>query len=132
MGCGRGRALGANALPRRAVPLRPRLVGGAAGGNGRPVNEGAIGYNEVNKRIPGRRLCPNNRHSNPPKFSDVCNFSQARAAFRSEDSAQVMEERLRIHERKLPPVLPFSSLAVFGFSRPRQAVRPIVRLVNEA
>jgi hypothetical protein len=76
-------------------------------------------------------MCPINRHSNPPKFSDVCNFSQARAAFRREDSAQVMEERLRIRERKMPPAA-FSSMPVFGFSRPRQAARPIVRLVNEA
>jgi hypothetical protein len=42
-----------------------------------------------------------------------------------------MEERLRIHERKMPPA-PFSSMPVFGFSNPRQAARPIVRLVNEA
>jgi hypothetical protein len=42
-----------------------------------------------------------------------------------------MEERLRIRERKMPPAA-FSSMPVFGFSRPRQAARPIVRLVNEA
>lgn len=118
-----------------------RRAPGASGGGVRlprlvatlQVSVSAIGYNEVNKRIPGRRLCPSNRHSNPPKFSDVCNFYQARAAFRSEDSAQVMEERLRIHERKMPPAP--SSTALFGFSRPRQAARRTVRtvrLVNEA
>jgi hypothetical protein len=40
-----------------------------------------------------------------------------------------MEERLRIHERKMPSV-PLAAL--LGFSRPRQAARRIVRLENEA
>jgi hypothetical protein len=41
-----------------------------------------------------------------------------------------MEERLRIHERKMPPAP--SSAVVLGFSRPRQAARRIARPVKEA
>lgn len=73
------------------------------------VIEIQIGYNELVKRITGRRLCPKcgaifNIHSNPPKTSDVCDVCGARLVVRTDDRAEVLEERLHAYEQQTVPL----------------------------
>ena len=68
-----------------------------------------IGYNELAKRITGRRLCPNcgaiyNIHSSPPQVSDVCDICKSRLVVRPDDQADVLEERLSGYERQTVPI----------------------------
>ena len=78
-------------------------------GHGTMVIQIQIGYNELVKRISGRRLCPNcgaiyNIYSHPPKLSDVCDNCKTPLLVRSDDRAEVLEERLSAYERQTVPV----------------------------
>lgn len=78
-------------------------------GHGTMVIQIQIGYNELIKRISGRRLCPNcgaiyNIHSHPPKVSDVCDICRTALLVRSDDRAEVLEERLSAYEKQTVPV----------------------------
>jgi adenylate kinase len=58
-------------------------------GHGTMVIQIQIGYNELVKRISGRRLCPNcgaiyNIYSHPPKLSDVCDNCKTPLLVRSD------------------------------------------------
>jgi adenylate kinase len=73
------------------------------------VIEIQIGYNELIRRITGRRLCPKcgaifNIHSNPPAISDVCDVCHARLVVRTDDRAEVISERLRAYEEETRPI----------------------------
>lgn len=107
------------------------------------VIELGIGYNEVNKRITGRRICPGcgaiyNVDSNPPKFSDVCDFCQTRVTVRSDDRVEVIEQRLRTYERETLPVLAVFRDAgvrihqVDGELPPAEVSKRIARIIDEA
>ena len=74
------------------------------------VFEIKIGYNELVQRITGRRICPRcgaiyHIHSKPPKVPDICDICGARIQARPDDRAEVLEERLRVHERETVPVV---------------------------
>lgn len=78
-------------------------------GHGVVVIQIQIGYNELVKRITGRLLCPNcgaiyNTHSRPPKASDVCDICKIRLVVRSDDRAEILEERLSAYERQTVPI----------------------------
>lgn len=73
------------------------------------VVEIQIGYNELIRRITGRRLCPKcgaifNIHSHPPAISDVCDICHARLVVRTDDRAEVIGERLRAYEEETRPI----------------------------
>ena len=68
-----------------------------------------IGYNELVKRITGRRLCPKcgaifNIYSHPPEVSDVCDVCHTDLVVRADDSEEVLGERLQVYERQTLPV----------------------------
>ena len=69
-----------------------------------------IGYNELVKRITGRRICTQcgaiyHIHSKPPKVPDICDVCGARIKARPDDREEVLEERLRVYERETVPVV---------------------------
>jgi len=74
------------------------------------VIEVRVGYNEVVKRITGRRLCPQcgaiyNVHSQPPKVPEVCDVCGHRPLVtRSDDREEVVKERLRLYAEETMPV----------------------------
>ncbi len=74
------------------------------------VIEVQVGYNEVVKRITGRRLCSRcgaiyNIHSKPPKIPEVCDICGHRPLdIRSDDREEVVKERLRLYEEETMPV----------------------------
>lgn len=74
------------------------------------VIEVQVGYNEIVRRITGRRLCAQcgaiyNVYSNPPKISDVCDVCGHRPlTVRSDDRAEVVEERFRLYREETMPV----------------------------
>ena len=73
------------------------------------VIEIRIGYNELVKRITGRRLCPKcgaifNIYSHPPKVSDVCDVCHTGLVVRADDSEEVLRERLRTYEEQTLPL----------------------------
>jgi len=79
--------------------------------NCRPVViEVQVGYNEIVRRITGRRLCSQcgaiyNVYSHPPKISDVCDVCGYRPlTVRSDDRAEVVEERFRVYREETMPV----------------------------
>ncbi|MDA1313617.1 MAG: adenylate kinase [Acidobacteria bacterium] len=79
-------------------------------GCGLVVIEVRVGYNEIVKRITGRRLCSQcgaiyNVHSQPPKVSEVCDVCGHRPlGIRSDDREEVVKERLRLYEAETMPV----------------------------
>ena len=73
------------------------------------VIEIKIGYNELTKRITGRRICPQcgaiyHTQMHPPKVPDICDVCGARIKARTDDRAEVLQERLRVYERETIPV----------------------------
>ena len=69
-----------------------------------------IGYNELVKRITGRRICTQcgaiyHLYSKPPKVPGICDVCGARIKARPDDLEEVLEERLRVHEREVVPVV---------------------------
>jgi len=74
------------------------------------VIEVRVGYNDVVKRITGRRLCSQcgaiyNVHSQPPKVPEVCDICGHRPlGIRSDDREEVVKERLRLYEEGTMPV----------------------------
>jgi adenylate kinase len=79
-------------------------------GCGLLVIEVRVGYNEVVKRIIGRRLCPRcgaiyNVHSQPPKTPEVCDIcGHHPLGIRSDDREEVVKERWRLYEEETLPV----------------------------
>ncbi len=107
------------------------------------VIEIKIGYNELAKRITGRRLCPKcgaifNIHSNPPRISDVCNVCGAHLVVRTDDRAEILEERLQAYERQTRPLFEVfrkneETIHAVDGTRPAQEVAEhIFRILDEA
>lgn len=74
------------------------------------VIEIQVGYNELVRRVSGRRVCSScgaifHFHSHPPKIPDVCDFCQAPLVNRPDDCAEVLSERLRAYHRQTEPAL---------------------------
>ncbi len=73
------------------------------------VIEIRIGYNELVKRITGRRLCPKcgaifNLYLHPPKVSEVCDVCHSGLVVRADDSEEVLRERLQAYEQQTLPL----------------------------
>ncbi len=108
--CGRGFLLdGYPRTPGQADEVDHLL---ASLGHRTTVIEIKIGYNELIKRITGRRLCPKcgaifNIHSQPPAISDICDVCHARLVVRTDDREEVIGERMRAYEEETQPVFEF-------------------------
>lgn len=70
----------------------------------------AVNYNQLLRRITGRRNCPAcgsiyNVHLQPPKISERCDLDGTPLARRQDDTQQVFEERMRTYESLTAPVI---------------------------
>jgi adenylate kinase len=84
----------------------------AAQGGGLPVVAVSIqvDYNQLLRRITGRRNCPvcqsiYNVHGKPPKRDGVCDADGASLVQRADDSEKVFEERMRAYAASTAPVV---------------------------
>jgi adenylate kinase len=84
----------------------------ARGGAGLPVIAVSIqvGYNELLRRITGRRICPvcgtiYNIYLQPPKVDEKCDLDGTPLVRRSDDTEEVFKERMRTYESQTAPVV---------------------------
>jgi adenylate kinase len=84
----------------------------AKGGAALPVIAVSIqvGYNELLRRITGRRNCPvcgsiYNVYLQPPKIDEKCDLDGTPLARRSDDTEEVFQERMRTYESQTAPVV---------------------------
>ena len=71
-----------------------------------------VGYNELLRRLTGRRSCPAcgriyNVYFQPPRVADLCDIDGARLVTRKDDCEEVISERLRAYERQTLPLIDF-------------------------
>ena len=69
-----------------------------------------VDYNQLLRRITGRRICPvcqtiYNIYVNPPKRDGVCNVEGAALVQRADDTEEVFKERMRAYEALTAPVV---------------------------
>lgn len=69
-----------------------------------------VGYNELLRRITGRRSCPvcksiYNVYTNPPKDGAGCDHEGAILEQRADDTEEIFHERMRTYEAQTAPVV---------------------------
>jgi adenylate kinase len=69
----------------------------------------AVGYNQLLRRLTGRRSCPTcgriyNVYFQPPRVADVCDIDGVNLVTRRDDCEEVISERLRAYERQTLPL----------------------------
>jgi adenylate kinase len=69
-----------------------------------------VGYNELLRRITGRRSCPvcksiYNVYTNPPKTEGVCDREGAILEQRADDTEAIFQERMRTYDAQTAPVV---------------------------
>jgi adenylate kinase len=69
-----------------------------------------VGYNQLLRRITGRRTCPvcksiYNIYLKPPKVDGICDLDGTQLTRRSDDTEEVFEERMRAYEAQTAPVV---------------------------
>jgi len=72
----------------------------------------AVEYNDLLRRITGRRSCPTcgriyNVYFQPPKVEGICDVDGGRLVVRPDDTEEVVAERLKAYERQTLPVLEY-------------------------
>ena len=70
----------------------------------------AVGYNQLLRRITGRRTCPvcksiYNIYLQPPKLDEQCDIEGAALQRRSDDTEEVFAERMRTYDELTAPVV---------------------------
>jgi adenylate kinase len=76
------------------------------------VVEVAVGYNQLLRRLTGRRSCPTcgriyNIHFQPPRVADICDVDGARLETRRDDCEAVISERLKAYEAQTLPLVQY-------------------------
>lgn len=76
------------------------------------VVEIRVGYNQLFKRLTGRRSCPScgriyNVYFQPPKVADVCDVDGSKLVTRKDDSEDVISGRLQAYERLTLPLVEY-------------------------
>jgi adenylate kinase len=69
-----------------------------------------VGYNELLRRITGRRSCPKcgaiyNIYLQPPKVDEKCDVDGSPLVRRSDDTEEVFRERMRTYDSQTAPVV---------------------------
>jgi adenylate kinase len=69
-----------------------------------------VSYNELLRRITGRRICPvckssYNIYLQPPKVDELCDLDGTPLTRRSDDTEEVFEERMRAYSSQTAPVV---------------------------
>ena len=102
-----------------------------------------VDYNEIIRRLTGRRQCPlcgtlYNLSTNPPKVDEICDLDGTPLVTRPDDSEAVIRQRLEEYELQTKPLLDFFKsygypvYEVDGSHRSKQAIaREICNLVAE-
>ena len=72
----------------------------------------AVGYNQLLRRLTGRRSCPTcgriyNVFSQPPRVPDICDVEGSQLVTRRDDCEDVISERLRAYEEKTRPLIDY-------------------------
>jgi adenylate kinase len=72
----------------------------------------AVGYNQLLRRLTGRRSCPTcgriyNVFSQPPRVPDICDVEGSKLVTRRDDCEDVISERLRAYEEKTRPLIDY-------------------------
>ena len=70
----------------------------------------SVGYNELLRRITGRRSCPKcgtiyNIYFQPPKADEKCDLDGTPLVRRSDDTEEVFRERMRTYDSQTAPVV---------------------------
>jgi adenylate kinase len=76
------------------------------------VVEISVGYNQLLKRLTGRRSCPTcgriyNVYFQPPRVPDTCDVDGGKLVTREDDSEDVISERLKAYERQTLPLVEY-------------------------
>ncbi|MGB0063341.1 MAG: nucleoside monophosphate kinase, partial [Terracidiphilus sp.] len=69
-----------------------------------------VNYNQLLRRITGRRICPvcqsiYNIYVNPPKVDGICDLEGAALTQRADDTEEVFKERMRAYSALTAPVV---------------------------
>ena len=69
----------------------------------------AVGYNDLLRRLTGRRSCPScgriyNVYFQPPRVADICDVDGSKLETRHDDCEEVISERLKAYERQTLPL----------------------------
>ena len=69
----------------------------------------AVSYNQLLRRLTGRRSCPTcgriyNVHFQPPGVADTCDVEGSKLVTRKDDREEVIAERLKAYERQTLPL----------------------------
>lgn len=90
-----------------------------------------VGYNQLLRRITGRRSCPvchhiYNIYFQPPKSDMVCDVDGTPLVQRADDTEKVFQERMRTYELQTAPVIEhYRSLGRFEEVEGEQAVEQV-------
>src|SRR5208337_2636938 len=72
----------------------------------------AVGYNQLLRRLTGRRSCPTcgriyNVYFQPPRVAETCDVDGSKLLTRKDDSEDVIAERLKAYERQTLPLIDY-------------------------
>lgn len=72
----------------------------------------AVGYNQLLRRLTGRRSCPTcgriyNVYFHPPRVAGICDVDGSTLVTRKDDSEEVISERLKAYERQTLPLVDY-------------------------
>lgn len=72
----------------------------------------AVGYNQLLRRLTGRRSCPTcgriyNVYFQPPRIADLCDIDGSHLVTRRDDCEEVISGRLKEYENKTMPLIDF-------------------------
>ena len=75
----------------------------------------AVGYNQLLRRLTGRRSCPTcgriyNVFSQPPRVADICDIDGSKLTTRRDDCEDVIAARLQAYERQTFPLIDYYKL----------------------
>ncbi len=76
------------------------------------VVEISVGYNQLLRRLTGRRSCPTcgriyNVYFQPPRVPDTCDVDGSKLMTRKDDSEEVISERLKAYHRQTLPLVEY-------------------------
>ena len=94
-----------------------------------------VGYNELLRRLAGRRSCPTcgriyNIHLQPPRVADTCEVDGSKLVLRKDDAEDVVAERLKTYERQTLPLTDYYRRQ--GRLRQLDGARPVEQVAAEA
>ena len=93
-----------------------------------------VDYNQVLRRLGGRRSCPTcgriyNVYLQPPRVADTCDVEGSRLVARSDDSEAVISERLKAYDRQTLPLAEYYRKS--GRLREVNGDQPVERVTAE-